>query len=310
MWRTPTNRQYRTGGPLSVGAGLLFLLLLAGCPVFDESYHVFYAGNNNTEGFPPVDSEVYFPGDTAIVLDKPESLKKGNLAFLGWQRYGSSVPLQPGEEIRIGYEHVSLYAWWENDPNYIPYEYADDSRTGGMIITKYFPYDEYSPELVIPNELDDKPVTVIGEGAFANASLSKVTLPKQLTIIENKAFAGNWLNDIVIPDTVRSIGKLAFQKANLTTLTLGSGLESIDDYAFDGNYLTALFLPESVNSLGEGAFDGNSLTTIEISGNIVIKNDSSLGTYGAAFRRHYESKESKAGVYLYQSGVWKGPYSE
>jgi hypothetical protein len=311
MLRKPTNhtaRQYRTGGPLSVGAGLLFLLLLAGCPFFDESYHVYYEGNGNTEGFPPVDSEVYFPGDTAVVLDKPDNLKKGNLGFRGWQRYGSSVPLQPGEKISIGYEHIWLYAWWEDDPDRLPYEYAYDSRTEGMIITKYFAYDEYSPALTIPNELDDTPVTVIGEGAFVDAALHSVALPNQLMIIENKAFAGNWLYSIVIPDTVTSIGKLAFQKTALDTVTLNEGLESIDDYAFDGNRLTVLFVPKSVKTLGAGAFSGNSLVSIEIGGDVAIESDTSLGTYGAAFRSHYEENNSEAGVYLYNSGSWKGPY--
>jgi hypothetical protein len=309
---SPGAGRYRSCGLLSAGAGLLCLLLLAGCPYFNEAYRVCYEGNNHTEGFPPVDSKVYLPGETAIVLEKPESLKKGNLAFLGWQRSGSSVPVQPGEKLSIGYEHIWLYAWWEDDPDQIRYAYAADSRTGGIIITKYFPSENYSPTFAIPNELDGKPVTVIGEGAFANASLSNVVLPNQLAIIENRAFAGNWLNKVVIPDTVASIGKLAFQNVYLDTLALGSGVESIGDYAFEGNYLTALLLPESVTSLGEGAFSGNNLATIEIGGNIAIKNDTALGLYGAAFRSYYESKNSQAGVYLYNSnsGSWKGPYSE
>jgi hypothetical protein len=86
----------RTAGPLYLGAGLLFLLLLLGCPVFEEVYYVYYDGNGNTEGFPPVDSKTYAPGNTAVVLDKPEGLRKGSLEFLGWHQPGNNTPFQPG----------------------------------------------------------------------------------------------------------------------------------------------------------------------------------------------------------------------
>jgi hypothetical protein len=271
---------------------------------------VYYEGNGHTQGFPPVDSKIYFPGDTAVVLAKPEDLKKGNLNFLGWRRSGSETPLQAEDKISIGYEHIWLYAWWEDDPNRLPYVYAPDPRTGGMIITKYLAYNEYGPVLAIPDELEGKPVTAIGEGAFAGASLQDILLPKQLALIGSKAFAGNWLDAIVIPDRVTSIGKLAFQNCSLETLSLGSGLESIADYAFEENHLTALFLPAGVKTLGEGAFYGNALVSIKIGGQVAIESDTSLGTEGASFRAYYESKNSRAGVYLYDSGAWKGPYTE
>ncbi|MDR2742655.1 MAG: leucine-rich repeat domain-containing protein [Treponema sp.] len=310
-------RHHRTAGLLYLGAELLFLLLLSGCPIYDgsyygykEPYHVYYEGNGNTKGFPPEDSKVYFSGHTATVLAKPEELKKGNLKFLGWQQPGNDTPLQPGDKIRIESENVWLYAWWEDDPNNLPYEYADDPDTNGVIITRYFVYSGYGRVLTIPNTLNGKPVTVIGEGAFADAYLEAVVLPNKLEVIGNKAFVGSRFYDIAIPDTVKSIGKLAFQNAYLQTISLGSGLESIDDYAFDGNYLTVLLLPASVTSLGTGAFYGNSLVFIEISSNVAIESGTSLGTYGASFRKYYQDKGSLAGVYLYNSGSWKGPYHE
>jgi hypothetical protein len=320
MLRKPTKYaagHHRTAGSLYLGVGLLFLFLLSGCPVFDEtysyheSYHVYYEGNGNTEGIPPMDSKVYYSGHTAAVLAKPEGLKKGNLTFLGWQRPGNNTPLKPGDKIRIDSD-IWLYAWWEDDPNNIPYEYAGDPQTGGVIITRYFMYPgvEYGRTLTIPNTMDGKPVTVIGEGAFAGAYLEEIVLPNKLEVIGNKAFAGNRLDTIVIPDTVKSIGMLAFQNSGLQTISLGSGLESIGDYAFESNYLTVLLLPASVKSLGIGAFYGSSLVSIEIGGNVDIKSAASLGTYGASFRIYYQDKGSLAGVYLYDSGSWRGPYRE
>jgi hypothetical protein len=297
---------------LRPGMGLIFLLpLLLGCIVYndhEDSYQVYYDGNRNTEGFPPVDSKVYFPGDTAIVQQKPPGLKKGKLEFLGWQYSENDTPIQPGEAITIGYVDVWLYAWWKDDPDNNPYEYTDNSLNGGVIITKYFTYDGQIQTITIPDALDGKPVTAIGEGAFANVNLDSIVLPAQLEVIGNKAFAYNsWIENIVIPDTVKSIGKLAFQSCSLKGIGFGKGLESIDDYAFDENNLTVLFLPENLKSVGEGAFYGNEVVSIEIGDTVTIGSESSMGIHGASFLKYYQAKGSRAGVYLYSSGAWKGP---
>jgi hypothetical protein len=308
----------RTVNSLWPGLGLLFLIpLLLGCPPYtgsgyisSEFYHVYYDGNRHTEGSPPVDSAAYFPGDTAVVLAKPEDLKKGDQEFLGWRQSGSDALLKEGDTIKIGYSHVGLIAWWADDPDYSPYEYAADPQNGGVVITRYSPYEVYGMTVTIPDTLDGLPVTAIGEAVFIGYYIKSIVLPSHLVVIGNKAFAGTGIVNIDIPDTVESIGKLAFQNCYLESISLGSGLKTIDDYAFDGNYLTALFLPESVTSVGDGAFSGNKLITIEIGGQVALKNDTSLGVYGASFRSYYGDQDSRAGVYLYNSGAWRGPYAE
>ncbi|MDR0378237.1 MAG: leucine-rich repeat domain-containing protein [Spirochaetaceae bacterium] len=300
----------QSAGVFWPGIGLMLLLpVLLSCPIYDV-YHVYYEGNNHTAGFPPVDSQVYFPGDTAIVLERPESLKKGDLKFLGWRQSGNGNPLQPGEMIGIGYGDVWLYAWWQDEADYTFYKYADHPDTGGVIITQYFPYDRYSPALVLPDTLDGKTVTAIGEGVFSNLYIDNITLPSQLKAIGNKAFAKTYIKDIVIPDTVKTIGKLAFQDASLETLTLGSGLERIDDYAFDGNYLKVLSLPAGTKFVGEGAFSGNEALAVTIGGAVFLAGDTSMGIHGASFRAKYQASGAKAGVYTYNNGVWTGPYTK
>jgi hypothetical protein len=291
---------------LPVTAALLALFLLPGCPVFQNIYRVYYEGNGNTSGYPPVDSTMYSLGDEAVLLDKPADLKKGDFDFLGWQHIGNDTPLQAGDRITINGD-VFLYAWWENDPDSSPYEIEEDP-SGGVIITGYRAYDYWPYFAVIPETLDEKPVIGIGEAAFADAHLQAVTLPARLEFIGNKAFAGNWFSRLQIPDSVRSIGKLAFQNVGLESLSLGSGLELIDDYAFDGNALQNLFLPPQVKQLEDGAFAGNPLETIEIGDAVIIRNDTALGIHGADFRKRYAGKGSAAGVYLYKTGAWEGPY--
>jgi hypothetical protein len=279
--------------------------LLSGCPVFEIAYQVYYDGNGNTDGYPPSDSRLYNSGDYATVLERPPDLKKGALEFLGWQQVGNDTPLQAGDRVRVSGD-IFLYAWWKDDPAVFPYTFIDDP-SGGVIITNYSRYSG-GLSIVIPELLDAKPVVGIGEGAFAGAYLDAITLPPQLEFIGNKAFVGNWLNTVKIPDSVKSIGKLAFQNVGLESLSVGSGLESIGDYAFDSNRLRAVFLPSGVLTIGEGAFADNSLETIEIGDHVAIHNDTAMGIHGAAFRRYYTEKESKAGVYLYKNGSWEGPF--
>ncbi|MDR1325222.1 MAG: leucine-rich repeat domain-containing protein [Treponema sp.] len=290
---------------------LVLLCSLSGCPIYDESYHVFYDGNLNTSGNAPVDSKVYFPGDMATVLDKPSDLKKRNLEFLGWRQRGNEVPLKKGERISIGYEDVWLYAWWKDDLDNNPYTYiTDPGNDGGVIISSYTSYGGYESPVVIPDTLDNKPVTGIGEGAFSNLYISGVKLPSHLKTIGDKAFAETWLDKLVIPDTVVSIGGLAFQNSRISSLTIGSGLTSIGDYAFDGNRLTALFLPESVNSIRKGAFYNNAIVSVEIGSNVAIENGSAMGTNGASFLSFYTDKGKQAGVYLFNNDKWNGPYTD
>ncbi|MDR2245141.1 MAG: leucine-rich repeat domain-containing protein [Treponema sp.] len=320
MIKKKNPARHGTGVWRTAGMILLFLLpLLLGCPLYDASfgdvadriYRVYYEGNRHTEGSPPVDPAAYSPGDKATVLAKPEGLKRGTLPFGGWRQIGSNNIFQAGDAIYIGYEDVLFYAWWQDDPNYVPYQYADHSDTGGVIITQYAPYDEnYMGALTIPDKLDGKAVTAIGEGVFANRYFDSITLPSQLKAIGNKAFARTYITNITIPDTVTSIGKLAFQDAALETISLGSGLKSIGDYAFDGNRLTGLFLPASVTSVGAGAFFGNELRSIEIGANVAIESDTSMGIHGASFYNHYQDQGAKAGVYLYKGQAWKGPYAD
>jgi hypothetical protein len=85
----------------------------------------------------------------------------------------------------------------------------DEDALAGMIITA----------VTIPDT-----VVEIRDGAFKNASISSIKLPKNLTEIPEKAFAGcTSLKEIVIPDSVTVIGDGAFNNCKeLTTVKLPS----------------------------------------------------------------------------------------
>jgi hypothetical protein len=280
---------------------LSFFPILTGCIIHDSTYRVYYSGSGHTAGSPPVDSRAYNPGDTAVVKEKPAELKKGDKAFLGWRRLGYGDIYAPETRITVGYEDIQFEAVWEGD---IPFTYKVEA--GEITITGY---EDYRDSVVIPDTLENKPITRIGERAFYKKYISFLTLPKDLTVIEDNAFAFNSLEKVVIPDKVRRIGINAFQRSGISDLILGEELREIGDYAFIDNEIRELALPAGVEMVGAGAFDLNAVTLIEIGGDVEIKSDSSLGRYGESFGQYYARKQKAAGIYHYKKNleVWEGP---
>ena len=152
-------------------------------------------------------------------------------------------------------------------------------------------------EFVVPATVNDKPVTAIGEGAFAynfpnltsiklpdtitvieiNAfrdctSLTTVNMPGTLTTIGEQAFFGcKSLVSITLPDSITSIGRQAFGDcASLTSVTFPKGITTIPENAFyDCKKLNSVIIPDSVTSIESSAFSGcSSLKTIDIPGSV------------------------------------------
>ena len=123
-------------------------------------------------------------------------------------------------------------------------------------------------ELVIPNTIDGKPVTSIGDSAFDGTSLTTISLPDGVTSIGRKAFDGcRSLISISIPNSVASMGNYAFADCiNLTNIVIPDGVTSIGNSAFEGcTSLTSITIPDSVTSIGVDAFRAcPSLTNITI----------------------------------------------
>ncbi len=104
-------------------------------------------------------------------------------------------------------------------------------------------------------------VTTIGENAFSDCLIKDVSIGNGVTAIGNGAFAycAKLAGDLVIPDSVTTIGEEAFLWCTaLTSVTIGNGVTSIGEYAFDiCPGLTRLSLGSSVAEIGEGAFESS-----------------------------------------------------
>ena len=123
------------------------------------------------------------------------------------------------------------------------YEYAllDD---GTVEITNY---SGYAKKLTIPNMLNGKKVTSIGDDAFFICTfLLSVTIPNSVTSIGDSAFYGcGSLTSVTIPDSVTSIGDNAFHFCSS---------------------LTNVIIPDSVVQIGVNPFaDCDALKSFSIS---------------------------------------------
>ena len=106
-------------------------------------------------------------------------------------------------------------------------ESKDDAVRTPMKITKYtskdgFTYSECNGEItitgysggatsvVIPDRINNLPVTTIGGSSFAGKRLTNVAIPDTITCIEGSAFYRNKLTEVHIPKSVSDIGWGAF----------------------------------------------------------------------------------------------------
>lgn len=103
----------------------------------------------------------------------------------------------------------------------------------------------------------DVPLT-IGQGAFMQSNVTKVTLPMRLTSMGNRAFSRcSSLQEAHIYG-VKLIDDWSFEECtSLTTVTIGSGVTEIGFLAFaECPRLANISWPTSVTVIGDGAFQG------------------------------------------------------
>ena len=119
-------------------------------------------------------------------------------------------------------------------------------------------------------------------------SLKLITLPGNITKIDEGSFKESGLTTIVLPDSIKTIGKGVFEDSSLTTIVLPNSVETIGEDAFgrcrnlttvklpnnpkynciekgvfkECTSLENITLPDNITKIGEKAFDGSGLVTI------------------------------------------------
>lgn len=138
------------------------------------------------------------------------------------------------------------------------YTIADDAVT----ITGY---SGTEANIVIPAEIDGKPVVAIGNYAFSSKVISTVDIPDSVRSIGRSAFSScTGLVSVDFPAKLDTLGPLAFygcshlgQEDDLSTVPviLPPGLKKIEDSTFSMcQNLMDVSIPEGVTSIGQHAF--------------------------------------------------------
>lgn len=115
-------------------------------------------------------------------------------------------------------------------------------------------------ELIVPSEIDGRPVVAIGKAAFwfVGGRFEKVTLPNGVESIGQGAFmlCGLAPKEIVFPDSLQSVGNLAFWHCEqLRQIKFSNALRSIGDMAFRCcSQLSEVVLREGLQRVGKQAF--------------------------------------------------------
>lgn len=164
-----------------------------------------------------------------------------------------------GQAVSSGTSHVRPVS-----ANNIDYEYTE--TVDGLTIVNY---TGPGVDVIIPTEIDGKPVIAIGDNAFAlNGDLTSVAIPNSVTSIGHYAFSlCQNLTNATIPNTVTSIGAGALLGCySLTSVTIPNSVTFIGANAFSCcSSLTNVVIPNSISSIGVGTFsDCTSLTSVTI----------------------------------------------
>lgn len=137
--------------------------------------------------------------------------------------------------------------------NHVKYQYSSGTGTATATGTDL----DKVGELVIPTfvTINGQKYTVreIRSYAFAEKSVTSLTLPEELQFIGDYAFQRNYkLTDFTMPSKLQSIGRGAFWNCNgLRTVNLPEGLKALGIEAFGAcNGLQKLTLPSTLTSIG------------------------------------------------------------
>jgi len=109
------------------------------------------------------------------------------------------------------------------------------------------------PEIVIPEQIENLPVTEINKNAFSRTSdLTAVTFPDTLETIGENAFYYSGLKNINIPEHVTSIGTGAFMGVHADTITADENNPAFtvtDNILYNKELTEFVLLPASLTEL-------------------------------------------------------------
>jgi len=182
--------------------------------------------------------------------------------FCGWWTGPNGTGVEITSSSIVNSSYGTLYVQW------LPYLFS--AVINQIVITKY---TGSGGLVVIPSLVYGKPVTDIGDHAFANCTnLTSVVIPDSVTRIGGYVFTYcSGLTNAVIGNSVTNIGQGAFRFCtNLTSVIIPNNVTSIGREAFAFcSKLTSVVIPDSVTRIEGYVFTYCSGLTNAVIGNSV-----------------------------------------
>ena len=182
------------------------------------------------------------------------------------------------ETTTLSAEYTSKDSQYPPESPVLDFEYQVRDE-GGIEITKYKGQDDH---VVIPQAIDGKEVTVIGECAFLGSAIASVTMPDTVIYLSSSAFRGcQNLTNVKLSSSLITVGWGTFSLCDsltsidlsmdsmqyidwdafysckkLKTVKFGDNIQLIRDKAFYGcESLEEVILPKNLREIGEYAFE-------------------------------------------------------
>jgi len=130
------------------------------------------------------------------------------------------------------------------------FQYTVDKNTQEVTIVKYTGYES---SVTFPSEIEGNPVTTIGAGVDE----SSMSGSEDARVFSYE----NYLSQVVIPSSVKTINTNAFMFAQVSEVTFEESMNPSDkdlaiaDRAFTNSYIEKIELPARTLSIGNGAFE-------------------------------------------------------
>lgn len=142
-------------------------------------------------------------------------------------------------------------------------------------------YSGGSKEITIPSEIDNVEIIRIGQNTFRAKNLVAVAFEdgSQVERIHARAFQGNQLTQIDLPDSLTRIDTRAFYDNPISSVIIPDGVITIENNAF--NKLTSITVGGNLTDLKSGAINGNN-----------------------AFRDAYNAPNGGSGTYVWDGKNW------
>jgi BspA type Leucine rich repeat region (6 copies) len=123
-------------------------------------------------------------------------------------------------------------------------------------------------------------LTIIGGEAFMYTSLSEVTIPKHVEVVDYSAFSNSTLTSVEFEDDshLKKIGQTAFGNTNIISIQIPKSVEVIEDFAFSDTELETVIFEEGsqIETIHTGIFSNIKLTTITLPDTVTTLNQASF----------------------------------